>query len=412
MNHNDKHFYIRAFAVTCLVIGIIIIGVTAFRNSMKDSKPMVFADSALLSGVWDGYKETYWESGTGRTLDKQQNNITTSEGQSYTMMRAVWMDDQATFDKAWTWTKQQLRHSNDAVFAWRWGQKTDGSYGVLTDQGGQNSAADADIDIAYALLMAANRWQNPTYRAEATTTILSIWEEEVSVIQGKPYLFGNDLEKKSQSATAIVNPSYYAPYAFREFAKVDTAHDWTGLVDSTYTTLSSAMSSPLNTTTSANLPPDWVYVNKSTGELTAPTVSTLTTNFSYDAIRTVWRVSLDYQWNKDKRAKALLAKMSFLADSYNKDGKLYSTYSHAGKTLVTDEVPAMYGATLGYFLIQKPDMSETIYVDKLKSMYNPATNRWKQPMSYYSDNWAWFGMALANEKLINYADNEQATNSN
>ncbi len=149
---------LRWLAVILVLTAAAIAGYAVFASSDKADKNIVFASHTLLSGTWDSYKEEYWENETGRTLDKQQNDITTSEGQSYTMLRAVWMSDKTTFDKAWEWTQEQLERE-DGLFAWRWGEKADGTYGVLEDVGGQNAASDADTDIALALLMAAGRWQ-------------------------------------------------------------------------------------------------------------------------------------------------------------------------------------------------------------------------------------------------------------
>ncbi|MBL8159054.1 hypothetical protein JNJ66_01210 [Candidatus Saccharibacteria bacterium] len=393
----DTSFYAKAIGLTCLLVALLTIGIISYTQGLRDDTPLNFADEPVLASMWNTHKEKYWEKDTGRTLDNQQNNLTTSEGQSYTMLRAVWMDDRPTFDKAWAWTKQQLQHQDDKLFAWRWGQKPDGSYGILTEQGGQNAAADADIDIALALLMAENKWQSSGYRQEALPIIEGIWNEEVMEIAGRLYLLGNDLEKTADKPTVIVNPSYYAPYAFRAFALVDSEHDWSRLVGDGYALLTAASSQPLGPGRSANLPPDWVLVNKTTGKLSAPTQPGLTTNFSYDAMRTVWRVALDYEWHRDRRAKTLISRFSHLASVYQRDDAIYSTYSHDGSVKIRDEVPAMYGATLGYFAIKHPELAESIYTVKLRRPYTEG----ERTVSYYSDSWAWFGMALVNNLLPN-----------
>jgi endo-1,4-beta-D-glucanase Y len=183
-------------------------GVAAFAllaHSPKADQNVIFASHTLLSGTWETYKDEYWEESTGRTLDKQQDDVTTSEGQSYTMLRAVWMSDKPTFDKAWSWTKEQLQRP-DKLFSWRWGKREDATYGVLTSVNGQNAASDADTDIALALLMAASRWQEKGYLEEAKQVIGAIWEYEVVVVKGVPYLASNNLEKQS-SQPIIMNPS-------------------------------------------------------------------------------------------------------------------------------------------------------------------------------------------------------------
>ena len=398
-----KKFLIRFVAALLIVAGLSIAGFAAFKSSDRAEQNLVFADRTLLTGLWDNYKKIYWESGSGRTLDKQQNDITTSEGQSYTMMRAVWQSDRATFDKSWEWTQEQLQRE-DNLFAWKWGLKPDGTYGILTDQGGQNTASDADSDIAVALLMAANKWQEKSYLDDAKEIIPSMWDEEVITVQGKPYLVGNNLEKDS-AQPAIINVSYLSPYAYRLFAKVDKQHDWNALVDSSYEILNRSMEENLDKSSSVNLPPDWIGMNKQTGEINAISGSAnLTTNYSYDAMRTPWRLALDYQWNKEPRAKATVEKMSFLKDQWQDTGKIYSTYSHDGQTVKTDEVAEGYATALAYFSVVEPDIAKDIYDKKLKTLYDQNTNSWSKEMTYYGDNWTWLGIALYDKKLDNLAE--------
>lgn len=396
---------LRVAGVLILVVGLGVATYALVFSNKKVDETRVFAESTMLSGLWNSYKLEYWENETGRTLDKQQDDITTSEGQSYTMLRAVWQSDKETFDSAWAWTQEQLQRE-DNLFSWRWGQKEDGSYGVLTDQGGQNTASDADSDIALALVMAASRWQQDAYLADAKKVITAMWEEEVITVQGVPYLASNNLEKDS-STDAVMNLSYLSPYAFRIFAEVDKEHDWMALVDSSYDLIEKSMASPLDTGATAQLVPDWILMNKETGEIKAPdtaTASNLTTKFSYDAMRTTWRLALDHQWYGEKRAKDLLEKMTLLSDEWKNNQKIYATYSHDGKALTTDEPSEVYGTSIGYFMVTDPELADEVYAAKMQTLYDPNNNKWAVPMSYYSDNWTWFGMALYEDKLPNLAE--------
>jgi endo-1,4-beta-D-glucanase Y len=398
----SRTFIFRLFAIVLIIIaaGATTYAVLASNKKVVDQN-IIFAPHTLLAGTWNSYKTEYVEAATGRTLDKQQNDITTSEGQSYTMLRAVWSSDKPTFDKSWAWTQQQLQRQ-DKLFSWRWGKKTDGTYGVLTDVNGQNSAADADSDIALSLLMAADRWQDVTYLNQAKEIINSMYENEVVTVAGMPYLASNNLEKQS-SSPIVMNPSYLAPYAYREFAKVDTKHNWTAVVDSSYSFLAKAMSENLNTAKSDGMPPDWVLMDRTTGALSAPTVSGLTTDYGFDAMRTPWRLALDYKWNKDTRAKDLLSKMSFLGDQWKNKGALYSTYTHDGTIVKKDEVAESYGTALAYFDVIDPTTATQVYDQKIKTLYDQNTNSWKQDLTYYASNWVWFGIALHEDQLPNLA---------
>ena len=394
--------FLRVLAVILIVAAAGLATYAVFASSKKVDQNIVFSPHTVLSGTWDSYKEAYWENETGRTLDKQQDDITTSEGQSYTMLRAVWMSDKATFDKAWSWTKEQLQR-DDLLFSWKWGQRGDGSYGVLEDVGGQNSASDADTDIALALLMAAGRWQQQAYLTEAKELIAAIWDVEVVEVDGVPYVASNNLEKQSQSPI-VMNPSYLAPYAYREFAKADTEHDWSAVVDSSYAFVERSMGASLGGSESAGLVPDWVLMDRTTGELSAPTTQNLTTNYSYDAMRTVWRLGIDYEWNNEARAKELLSKMSFLGNEWGTNGTIYSTYSHAGDVVARDEVAEAYGTALAYFDVVEPDAAADVYNQKINTLYDQNINAWKQPLTYYASNWVWFGIGLHEKQLPNLVD--------
>jgi endoglucanase len=377
-----------------------------YRNSVSADKHLVFSDKTMLTALYSDYKNRFWEDETGRTVDKERNNITTSEGQSYTMLRAVWTGDRQTFDKAWSWTEKSLQREHDHLFAWKWGKDTAGKYGILTDDGGQNTASDADVDIAFALLMAAGRWEQQKYIDEARKIIPSIWEHEVITVSGRPYLASNDLEKNS-GKDAVMNPSYFAPYAFREFAKLDKSHDWTALVDNSYALLEYSMDSVLDKAQTSRLPPDWFLMNQTSGALRASEDPNLSTDYSYDAMRVPWRTALDYLWNNDPRAKRLLEKMEFLGKQWGTYGKIFPAVGHDGSITSEVEVPAAYGGSLGYFAVCDRGAGQQIYDRKLKKLYDQNTNTWVHGVNYYSDNWAWFGMALFDGQLDNPANNLQ-----
>lgn len=368
---------------------------------MRTSSPLVFAERTMLSALWDSYKNEYWEASTGRTLDKQSNSITTSEGQSYTMLRAVWQSDKSTFDKTWKFTKEQMQHRDDSLFAWKWGQRADGTYGILEEQGGLNSASDGDSDIAFSLVLAASRWQQSSYLEEAKKIIPQIWEQEVISIGGVNYLAADDIEKVSQT-DAVINPSYFSPYAYRIFAKVDKTHDWNGLVKDSYDTIDRVLASKLDKASSAGLPPDWFMLDKTTGEIKPP-AGNLTTNYGFDASRIPWRLALDYQWNQEPRARNTLSRMQFIGDRWSDKSRLDAVYAHDGSVVGNYEKLSFYGGNIGYFIVMQPDQAKEVYRQKLKSVYDPTNERWNQNVGYYDDNWAWFGIALYNKLLDNPA---------
>jgi endo-1,4-beta-D-glucanase Y len=377
------------------------LGFIAYKNNPQRRVPIVFSPRNELQSLWQQYKQEFLETNTYRVLDKQKGDITTSEGESYSMLRAVWLDDKDTFDKSWTWTKNNIGRQ-DHLFSWLFGKLPNGKYGIITNQGGQNSASDADTDIALALVFGASRWNQPAYLDEAKNIISNIWSEEVVTIQGKPYLTSNNLEKDSP-ATVVINPSYFAPYAYRIFAKIDPAHPWLKLIDTSYEVLQKSMASTLDTGTSANIPPDWILMDRKTGQILPQKTETQTTNMSYDALRIPWRLALDWQWFGEPRARQTLAQMKFLGNEWRRNGLLYTSYTHGGEAVGTSQSAAFYGGTLGYFIVSEPDVAKTVYDNKLQYLFTPDSNTWKVNLGYYDSNWGWFGIALYNNFLPNLA---------
>ncbi|MBX4189854.1 hypothetical protein KW791_00970 [Candidatus Parcubacteria bacterium] len=391
----------RTLGALLLIASLLVTATVAYHNNQRSREPIIFSSKEVLSSLWSNYKKTYVDV-SGCTVDPSRENATTSEGQSYTMLRAVWSDDKDTFDLSWQCAKTKLQKPN-ALFAWLYGKTPQGNYGVRTDIGGNNAASDADSDIALALLFAYERWGDSTYLSAARPIIQSIWNNEVISIKGVPYLAANDLEKR-ETDTVVVNPSYFAPYSYRIFATMDPAHNWSGLVDSSYEVLRVSMADGLDKNHTVGLPPDWVLIDPQSGEIKPGNVGTLTTNYSFDAMRIPWRIALDWQWNEDPRAKETLSEMEFLQKQWSSQKELVAGYTHDGSQALDFEAPAMYGTSIGYFLTTNAHQATSLYNAKLKTLYDPDHYSWRQPLGYYDDNWAWFGLAMYYHSLPNLAE--------
>lgn len=381
-----------------LLCGLGIFGYIVYDRSPRSDTPMVFSQHSMLTALWDEYKEQYVDV-SGRAVDWQREGITTSEGQSYTLLRAVWIDDQATFDLAWRWTRENLQRE-DGLFAWLFGQRAPGVYGVLSEVGGGNTASDADTDIATALLFAYSRWGEPAYLAEARRIIRGIWQEEVVILNDRPVLAANDLEE-DLSAKILVNPSYFSPYAYRMFQNVDPQHAWLDLLDNMYALTKRSTLVKLDAAASAALPPDWFAIDRVTGEVEAARGANLASVYGYEAARLPFRLALDWYWYEDPRAREILESLGFLGEEWTAARTLYATYTHDGEIVGRYETPVMYSGSLGYFLVVQPDLAREVYDQKIKSLYSPDLLSWRTTLSYYDTNWAWFAAALYYRALPN-----------
>src|ERR1700676_3344983 len=114
--------------MSCLskvLVRIIILSVVLSAASPVMAAQFSSADvDNLLHESWSAYREHFIRS-DGRVVDPDGEK-TTSEGQSYALLRAAFLDDRDTFGKVWSWTKQNLTRSDGQSFAWKWGTKCDG----------------------------------------------------------------------------------------------------------------------------------------------------------------------------------------------------------------------------------------------------------------------------------------------
>jgi endo-1,4-beta-D-glucanase Y len=124
----------------------------------------------VLIESWQAYVREFIQ-GDGRVIDHSAGGISTSEGQAYAMLRAVWIGDRGTFDRTFTWAVNNLNSGvrDDRLWAWKWGKNARGTWGVLD----KAFASDADEDAAYALILAAasGRTRNTTNMPETCYAI-------------------------------------------------------------------------------------------------------------------------------------------------------------------------------------------------------------------------------------------------
>lgn len=377
-------------------IAVITAGIVLYSNSRYSKITRTFSEHTLLTSSWEKYKMEFLNQ-DGRILDHSQNDITTSEGQSYVLLRAVWVDDKQTFDKAWKWTKENLKRPNDNLFGWRWGKRDNGSYGFMPG-GGENSASDADSDIALALILAGHRWVDSSYVDEANKILDDLWKLNTDTANGNRYLLAGNWA--TSPTEIVVNPSYFSPYAWRIFAQINKDHDWASLIEPAYDLIDLAGKTPLDKPAAVGLPPNWITIEKKTGQIKPTTIANFTTDYSYDAIRVPFRIALDYQWFKDERAKASLTGVcQKLEQDYRRLGKLPRGYTHDGQPLEDKESPAMYATALACFTMLNQPMAQKMYTEKIIKLYSNDTNTFNKDLPYYEQNWLWFGAAQYNNYL-------------
>ena len=343
----------------------------------------------LLRATWSGYKHAFIQN-DGRVIDWERNGDSTSEGQAYAMLRSAWMNDRATFDQTYHWAQQNLFDTHTGLFDYLWGADQSGRYHALST----DNAADADEDIAFALLLADKQWPGAGYAQKSQQVMDAIWNIDVVAWNGSFVLVAGDWARNFRG-TLVFNPSYFAPYAYRAFAHAQPQHQWMAVVDSGYRLLTACSSANLSESSTSGLPPNWCAVGPAPSQVAGVTSMTGGDEYGYDAFRVMWRVALDAKWNGDARASAYLQSQKFLRDQWHSHGHLASRYSHDGHPL-SDEDIAAYGGDIGAFVTTDASDAKAVLTGKLIPSAHAATvgKLFGDPRNYYQQNWAWFGFAL------------------
>lgn len=364
-------------------IGWIALGALAL--SLSCSRPIVVDPAAApnprivrtdaLTALWGYYKFHYIEE--GRVVSLDEDRITTSEGQSYAMLRAVWSDDRETFDAVWRWTTGHLRGRGDALFSWKW-------KGRVLDR---NAATDADTDIALALLIAARRFDEPQYAEEALAILDDIWEQEILVVGEACHVTAGDWSKRER--VPVIHVGYLAPYAYRFFAKVDPKHDWSCVADTVYDVLRFIFIEQ-----DLEFPPERVYFDRKNEIIRLENPRTREIgDFGYDVFPIYWRVAADWRWHwrmeRDLRERMLAP----LREAYRRDGALFDRYRADGTALSKLEALPLYATVHSLADVVDPDLAGSLRSKELDAIWQKALVGRDTP--YYLHNWLAFDETLS-----------------
>jgi endoglucanase len=345
----------------------------------------------VLQESWIAYRDRFIQP-DGRVIDWESDQRTTSEGQAYALLRSVLADDPKSFQQVLNWSEANLARKDpasskltDRLWTWKWGRiptgKLAGKWGVVDG----NFASDADIDACYALILAAQRWQRPEYRTLAAEKLRDLWDHSTIVIQGKRYLLPGPDAAFRRDDVVTFNPSYLAPYAFRLFAEVDKDRSWLTLVDSSYELLEQSAK-----VSNVGLPSDWIGLDIKTGKyaaLTAPLLS----QYSFDASRVWWRVTLDAEMYNEPRAQAYLRKqLAHIQTLWREKRQIPAQIDLQGNGLVNYESTAQYGMLYMALRQVDPKLAEEIYQQKILPRYQAGF--WDSNNAYYTQNLVWFGL--------------------
>ncbi|MFN8417246.1 MAG: glycosyl hydrolase family 8 [Cytophagaceae bacterium] len=309
-----------------------------------------YGKSQDAADAYNEWKTNYTEACSGGMIRVKfdEPNRTVSEGIAYGMLLAAYAADQSLFNGLYAYWKNYASPNSSGKAGKLMNWRIEGCGSV--SNGGTGSAADADVDAAWALLIAKTQWPNATapynYLTEATNMMNSIKDLEINngqLINGDGWGMGNTCR----------NPSYQSAPYYRVFSTINTANTsvWNSAVSGAYTLINA------NAHTTTGLVSDWSDPNGVRNTCNPGGLGYAATNgYGYDACRNPWRLAQDVLWNNDAQAKALCAKLAAylngrgsnnIGGPLNQDGTNYGGYA-TNATFVSTFAMAVMGSSSTY----------------------------------------------------------------
>ncbi|MGN6646322.1 MAG: glycosyl hydrolase family 8, partial [Cytophaga sp.] len=180
-----------------------------------------YGKSQDAADAYNEWKSNYTEScGSGMYRVKfDEPNRTVSEGIGYGMQLAAYAADKTLFDGLYKYWKNFNSPNSGGKAGKLMNWRIEGCGPTVS---GTGSAADADVDAAWALLIAENQWPTATspydYASEANNMLSAIRELEINssgqLINGDGWGFGDNCR----------NPGYQSPAYYRFFASANPTY--------------------------------------------------------------------------------------------------------------------------------------------------------------------------------------------
>ncbi len=357
----------------------IIVGVTAGNYPFPQNSTYPYGikpatpNTSKIASLYNAWVDTYYKEGSATVNGKTVNaariefddpGYSVSEGIAYGMLIFVYMDG-VTETNTFKTTSMQTKFDRLYNYYSAWSKYSYGSSGrkylmnwkiqgfsTITSA---NSATDAEIDIALALLMAHKQWGSTgtiNYAVEAENLMTAIYEKEVDPTDH--LLYPGD----AWYDNVVKNPCYFETAALKLFDVAQTqigfttTKNWSSVYSACNTFLKDKAQN-----TSTGLFPDWC--NSDGSKITSSKYSGLGYDFNWDACRTPWRVAWDYVWWGSTEGLAMSERTAnWLNKSSITPSNCASGYSLTGSALVTSyQSPCFVGGLAPVFMANAANSS-------------------------------------------------------
>lgn len=330
--------------------------------------------------LWKGYVAGFMDNQV-RVIDHDAGDRTTSEGQAYGMFFALVANDRAHFDELLHWTELNLAEGDLSANlpAWLWGHGSDNKWGVLD----KNSAADADVWIAYTLLEAGRAWNDPRYTKIGMALADRIAATEIITVPGLGTVIAPGPTGFQHGNSYRLNASYSPLQLILRLAKLRPSGPWANVAESLTKVV--ADSAPHGFVS------DWTEFHSDSGPTAAPTIG------SYDAIRMyLWAGMLD---PATKQRDALLKSMSGMAN-YLHTNQIPPAKVRPDGTIEDPKGPVGFSAALiPYAEALTEEQIKSQQQARVQSEFKPQTGLLGAPARYYDENLALFGVGFSQKQF-------------
>jgi endoglucanase len=333
--------------------------------------------------LWQSYKNHNLDR-QGRVVEHNAEDRTTSEGQAYAMFFALVANDRPCFDKLLHWTEANLAANDFAAHlpGWIWGRSVDGSWRVLDP----NSAADADLWLAYDLMEAGRLWHEPRYKKLGALIAARIAQQEVSDVPGLgTTLLPGPVGFHPDPHTWLLNPSYMPPSLLAYFAKAIPTGPWGAVLQSLHPLLAQG--------SGAGYAMDWVSAGATIRPSITPAqrasgVTDKSPIGSYDAIRVyLWLGIADPATPGVRELLPTVSSMSAYL-------KLHTTppeqVDSLGQILSTNSPPGFSAGLIPYLHALGLKQQERLQINRLAASKDESQGLYGHDGAYYDENLALF----------------------
>ncbi|KAL0041273.1 hypothetical protein WJX77_010658 [Trebouxia sp. C0004] len=268
-----------------------------------------------------------------------QDAATVSEASGYGLLASVLANRRIDFDKFLIYYNEQ--ENDQGLSCW---QQVLRNNKIFTDpdpsNNGCGSATDGDLDAAYAVLLAGQKWHDPLYTERGIKLCAAIWKWSITAETRVTNLGDWCKDKDGKEADKfywVSRPSDYMLTHFQLFSEVDTqrSKQWISVIEASVQVLQQQLALHPET----GLLADFLVYNKSEKRFKPSKGKILERDsdgdFGYNACRVPWRLAIWYKQTHDQRLLPLLqAQQRFfegqepISAGYRLNGQPLETYTN------------------------------------------------------------------------------------